>query len=362
MLFRNRELRRALAAALATTAALALVAASLVTRLAPAEGPVAAGVAAGALVAATGLALAAGFGALTAWRYRRLAELAARIDEALHADRVVRLADMEEGELAVLASETDKALSRLRRANEALDAERSSLADSLADISHQLRTPLTSLGLTLELLRKDDAVRADGSLAGRVRMATGLVEQVQWLVEALLKLARLDAGVISLHPTDTPARDLVEAAAAPLEVAYELAGVRLERRVQPDAHLSCDAGWTREALENVLKNCLEHTPAGGTVTVEAAEDALACRIRVRDTGPGIAPEDLPHVFERFYRGSGAPADGASRALPAGAGIGLALAQGLVSAQGGRITAANRTGPDGGVAGATFELAFFKAVV
>ena len=116
-----------------------------------------------------------------------------------------------------------------------------------------------------------------------------------------------------------------------------------------------DAPWTAEAVENIAKNCMEHTPPGGTVTVAVSEDALACTIAVSDTGPGIAPEDLPHIFERFYRGRGG--EGPDVAQPAGFGIGLSLAQALVSAQGGTLRAFNN--PDGG---ARFEIAFPKLVV
>ena len=112
---------------------------------------------------------------------------------------------------------------------------------------------------------------------------------------------------------------------------------------------------------------MEHTPAGGTVRVEATEDALACRITVTDTGPGIAEQDLPHVFERFYRGEGARTasgvnDGSTVANPPGIGVGLSLAQSLISAQDGRIVAGNVVNEKGQVRVARFDITFFNAVV
>lgn len=121
--------------------------------------------------------------------------------------------------------------------------------------------------------------------------------------------------------------------------------------------------WSVEALGNILKNCMEHTPAGGCVTVRVTQDVLACRIRVEDTGPGIAEIDLPHIFERFYRGKRGGSEEASNEVnPAGVGIGLSLAKSLVTAQGGTLTAENVRDEAGVVTGAAFTIAFFRSIV
>ena len=367
MLLRNAELARTLVAAGVVVAGGAAAAGAIVGWAAMRGGPDAAALAAAAAVAAVGAVLVALFCAVTARRYRALARMAERVDEALHDDRAVSLSDMREGELAILASEVDKALTRLTITAEELAGEKASLADSLADISHQLRTPLTSLGLTLELARKEAGPEAPEQLLERLRTSERLLTQVQWLVEALLKLARIDAGAVRLRRAPVDVARLVDAAAAPLAIPFDLADVRLERRVQPGAGFVGDEAWCAEALENVLKNCLEAAPAGGRVLVEAEEDAVACRITVTDTGPGISEADLPHVFERFYRGGRAGAAGGARqeggeVSPAGVGIGLSLARSLVTAQDGRITAGNALDASGRVTGARFCLAFFKAVV
>lgn len=296
---------------------------------------------------------------LTAEHHRRIAEIAQRVDTALYEGRTVSLADMREGELAILASEVDKALSRLTLAGEELAREKASLADSLADISHQLRTPLTSLGLTLDLARKEAQAAGCPEVLERLRQSEQLLAQVQWLVEALLKLARIDAGAVTLAREKVDVDSLVRESAAPLAISYDIADVALELNIEAGCSFLGDRAWTREALENVLKNCLEHTPAGGRVTVNAAQDTLACRISVSDTGSGISEADLPHVFERFYRGAD---EKPSETKPAGVGIGLSLAQSLVSAQDGRITASNVTDEGGRITGARFDITFFKATV
>lgn len=343
MLLRNRELARAVAVA---------VVAGLVGA---AAAGLAWGAAAAVLVVAVTAVTCAAFLAATFARYRALARLAAQVDDVLHDKRDVSFARMREGELAVLASELDKMKNRLTLAAEDLEHEKNALADALADISHQLKTPLTSLSLMTVLVRSRLVELGDHPAeVARLREMEQLEGRVEWLVSSLLKLARIDAGVVRFSRARVDVAELVGQASAPLAVAFDLADVRLCVDVQEGSSFEGDLSWTAEALENVLKNCLEHTPAGGQVRVGATEDALACRIFVEDTGAGIAEKDLPHVFERFYRGA---ENGSSEVNPAGVGIGLALAQSLVSAQGGSIRASNA--PDGG---ARFDIVFFKAVV
>lgn len=355
MFSRNRELRTFCLALVALAAALAVAALSLGGRTAA------------LMVLATAAALGSAFLLFTYGRYRAIGRLAARLDERLHGDRDLRLGDAREGELAILANEMDKLLQRLAVTAEQLDSERSLLSDSLADISHQLKTPLTSLSIMTELVRRRIAERGGAlgaddvaDLIEKLRSMERLQERVTWLVAALLRLARVDAGAIRLERVRVDAGELVRRAAEPLAIAFDIAGVSLDVGIQERAGYEGDLSWSVEALQNVLKNSLEHTPAGGSVSVRVSEDALACRIEVTDTGPGIDEGDLPHIFERFYRG--ADARGSGDADPAGVGIGLALARSLVNAQDGRISARNVLGPGGEVAGASFEIAFFKSVV
>ena len=188
-----------------------------------------------------------------------------------------------------------------------------------------------------------------------VRELESMIERVSWLVTTLLKIAKVDAGAMHVERREVRAAEVARRAVAPLATAMDLRDVNLVMELDETATFQGDAPWTAEAVENIAKNCMEHTPPGGTVTVVVREDALATTIAVSDTGPGIAPEDLPHIFERFYRGGAV--EEANVAQPAGFGIGLSLAQALVSAQGGTLRASNN--PDGG---ARFEIAFPKLVV
>lgn len=384
-MLRNREIRRALIACLLVTA-LGTVATYLVTRsimldalggarivtasINEAASMVTSGasVASAALFAAictfvTGLIVAVIFMILTDRRYRALAKMAANLDRVLAGERDIRLRDMSEGELAILSSEIDKVIARLNLTVDELQAEKLALSDALADISHQLKTPLTSIAISTELIRDRLSARGDSEdLVERLRLIQTLQARVEDLVSALLKLARIDAGVIKLVCGDVDARELVRKSFEPLAIAFDIADVRFSADVQDGASYEGDLTWSVEALENILKNCMEHTPTGGCVSVRVTEDVLACRIRIEDTGPGIAESDLPHIFERFYRGSRDASAAPSEVNPAGVGIGLALSKSLVTAQGGTLTAENLRDENGNITGAAFNLVFFKAVV
>ena len=361
-LTRNRAFARQLSIMIAV-AVVAAAAAGLVS-----------GAAAAGWTAGAGAACCALFAAFSLRRYREISRLAAEMDEVLHGGRRVSFTDCREGDVAILRTEVSKMVARLARTSEQLQAEKTALADALADISHQIRTPLTAMSLLVPVAERatDDAVRRKA-----LRELDGMVERVSWLVTALLKLARIDAGILRLERRRVRVADVAVRALAPLELSLDVHGVACSVNVGR-ATFEGDAAWTAEALENIVKNCAEAAGPGGSVRIEASEDALATRIRVSDDGPGIASEDLPHVFERFYRGSraetpacaeasggetgcsgdasAAPATGSGGdpVDPQGFGIGLSLAQALVSAQGGSLRARNLA-----EGGACFEIAFPK---
>ncbi len=277
-------------------------------------------------------------------RYRELAELSQSLDRVLHNQAPV-LEDSGEGELAILRSEIRKMTLRLRESIDRLGQDKQALSQSLADISHQLRTPLTSMNLSLSLLAQ---AREEEQRLRLCRELKRSLERMDWLVETLLKLSRLDAGVVLFEPEPISAGALTELAVRALRIPMELREQRFEQDTG-DAVLMADPAWTAEALGNLLKNCVEHCPVGGTVTVTARQTPIFTELSVTDTGPGIPQEDLPHLFERFYRGKNAEENSV--------GIGLALARQIVSAQNGTLQAANR--PEGG---ARFTMRFYAGTV
>lgn len=298
------------------------------------------------LIALCGALLGAVHGIFTARRYRDIAEISRRVDAILHGQEVLRIDENDEGELAILRSEVQKMTVRLKENADALQSDKKYLTRAMEDIFHQLRTPLTAMNLEVTMLGA-----AELPYERRLELTRELKKQlghVGWLVETLLKMSQLDAGTAALRRDDVSVRELVDKASASLAIPMELRGQELRIGVK-DEHFTGDLPWTAEALGNILKNCMEHTPEGGTVTVTAEETPLFTQLTVRDTGPGFDPADIPHLFERFYRGA--------TAGEGSIGIGLAMSRMVIAAQDGTVTADN---PPGG--GARFTIRFYKTVI
>ncbi len=276
-------------------------------------------------------------------RYRMMARLAEDIDAVLHGRRDISFAQYTEGELSLLRSELRKMTVRLTEQAEQLREEKVQLAESMADISHQMRTPLTAVNLLLAGLSDPDAT--EEARRNSLRTLRRQMQRMDWLVNSLLKLAKLDAGTVQFRREPVALSALIARAAEPLSILMEVKGQHL--CVQASGSADCDAAWTAEALGNILKNCTEHM-GEGTITVTAEENAVAACICIRDEGGGIDPEDLPHLFERYYKGRNASAESV--------GIGLALSRSIAAAQNGTLTAANVKG------GAEFTLKLYKGTV
>lgn len=279
------------------------------------------------------------------YRYRRLQKLSNDLDNLLISGTPLPIREYEEGELSVLANQIQKITLRLTEAAEAVKEDKVYLADSLADISHQLRTPLTAMNLTATMLRSKEL--SHERRIGLVRELQGLLTRTEWLVESLLKLSKLDAGTATLAKDDITVKSLIDRASELLAIPMDLRNQSLA--IQCANEIFCgDLIWTAEALGNILKNCMEHTPDGGTITVTAEETPLFTQITVEDTGPGFEEKDIPHLFERFYKGV--------NASESSYGIGLALARMVITAQNGTIQAMNTD------SGAKFVIKFYKQVI
>lgn len=293
-----------------------------------------------ACIAVSGIHLGTEF-----YRYRRLQKLSIDLDNLLISGTPLPIREYDEGELSILANQIQKLTLRLKESAEAVKADKLYLADSLADISHQLRTPLTAMNLTAAMLRSRDI--SDEKRMSLARELQNLLTRTDWLVETLLKLSKLDAGTVKLAKDPVSVRHLISRSAEPITIPMDLKNQQLIVHCS-DEQFSGDLIWSAEALGNILKNCMEHTPDGGTITVTARETALFTQIEVEDTGPGFDAKDIPHLFERFYKGSNASENSY--------GIGLALARTVIASQNGTVQAVN------GGTGAKFVIKFYKQVI
>ena len=278
-------------------------------------------------------------------RYQRISSLADDINQVLHGDSSIDFDSYSEGELSILHSEIYKMTVRLREQQQKLLSDKEYLADSLADISHQIRTPLTSINLLVERLSATGLTdECSHQLANELYELLG---RIDWLITTLLKISKLDAGTVQFNKETVSLEMLINKSCAPLLIPIELRGQELIIRAEGDFY--GDSAWTSEAVGNIVKNCMEHTPDGGRIEINAVETALYSEIVIKDNGTGISPEDLPHIFERFYKGK--DSDGKSF------GIGLALSRMIIAGQKGTVKAENRKN-----AGAMFTLRFYKGTV
>lgn len=279
------------------------------------------------------------------YRYRKLQKLSADLDKLLVSGTPLPIAEYSEGELSILANQIQKITLLLKESAETVKADKKYLADALADISHQLRTPLTAMNLTASMLRNPElTTKKRMELSVELR---NLLTRTDWLVETLLKISKLDAGTVTLSREKVTVKDILTQAAKPLAIPMELRNQALVIHCQ-DESITGDLIWTAEALCNILKNCMEHTPEGGTITATVADTSLYTQITVEDTGSGFDPKDIPHLFERFYKGSNAAENSY--------GIGLALAKTVITAENGTVQAVN------GDHGAKFLVKFYKQVI
>ena len=222
-----------------------------------------------------------------------------------------------------------KAVVLLREEREQAQGAKKNLADNMADLSHQLKTPAASIGLTLSLLKKkawDEETKQD-----IIRME-GQVGHLQHLVGSMLTLSRLDAGVLELEEKEFDLEEMLVDAVQPFVRQMEEKGICFGIQGADGISLSGDFGWCSEAFGNIIKNCVEHTPEQGNISIACRDNPIYTEIVIQDSGRGFDEADLPHLFERFYRGAGFSKDSA--------GIGLALAKSIIEKENGTVMAEN----------------------
>lgn len=299
--------------------------------------------AAGILIIVSVAAFGTSFFAFTKARYKSIAQISDQIDIVLHNADHMYIAESDEGELSILQSEITKMTLRIREQNEALKKEKERLADSMANIAHQLRTPLTSVNLILSLLENNPDENERKEL---IRETKELFVQMDWLLTSLLKLSRMDAGIVVFRSEEIDVNTLISTALHQFLIRMELHNIALQIDVPKGIILQCDSGWLSEAIQNIIKNCMESVGDNGKIEIACTDNPLFTEITIHDSGTGFEKEDLPHLFDRFYRGKNSGATGY--------GIGLALCKMIITRQEGTITAKNH--PQGG---AIFSIRFPK---
>ncbi|MEG0265104.1 MAG: HAMP domain-containing sensor histidine kinase [Erysipelotrichaceae bacterium] len=249
----------------------------------------------------------------------------------------------EEGVLSILSNDIYKVTVMLKENNLILKEDKEKLGNDLADISHQLKTPLTSMSMMCDLLSQEELGEEQ-----RIKFLKNIrsqLQRIEWLVTSLLKMSKLQIGTVHFLKESMNAFDLLDKASESLLLMLDLKDQTLI--VNGDqAYLNVDRNWTSEALLNILKNCVEHTQDGGFITCNVMDTPMYIQIKISDNGSGIASVDLPHIFERFYRGKNSSSDSV--------GIGLAMSYEIITSQQGTLWVESKEQQ-----GTTFTIRFFK---
>ncbi len=249
------------------------------------------------------------------------------------------LIQTQEDDFSHLQDEIYKTVTMLCQTRETAIAAKMNFAENLANIAHQLKTPITAAFLSLQLMKKETANEYVTSMEKQLK-------RLNRLEESLLMLSRIDAGTLPFKQEKVDLYTALNLAAENLSDLFRKNHISVEIPENGYMEFSGDLEWTMEALMNLMKNCMEHSQAGGVVHCDYSENPLYVEVRIWDDGTGFDPEDLPHLFDRFYRGR--------RAVGNGIGIGLALARSIFELQNGTVTAYNlRNG------GACFEIRIYS---
>lgn len=282
---------------------------------------------------------------LEAKRIRALADYL----EQVNTGKAIILSTSGEDDFSKLEDEIYKTVTFLFQTKEAAVQAKNGFAKNLSNIAHQLKTPITAMSLTVQMMKQEFANIAS---AHQVRNVSDYPEQMEkqllrlsHLEEALLVLARIDAGTLPLQEKETDVYTMLVLAADNLSELLAGSGIAIDIPELGEMMVAADLDWTMEAIMNLMKNCMEHSN-GDAVHCSYAQNPLYTQILIWDDGKGFAKEDMPHLFERFYRGKDTG--------EGGIGIGLALAKEIIERQNGTIRASNKE--DGG---ALFEIRFYS---
>ncbi|MFT4415470.1 sensor histidine kinase [Fredinandcohnia humi] len=283
----------------------------------------------------------------TKWRYHEIEKLSGYLRRITSGDYSLDIRDNYEGELSILKSNIYKVTLMLSEHRSLLQQDKVKLTNAISDISHQLKTPLTSMMVMADLLgdsKLDEGMRAEFTNNIRVQL-----ERIEWLVSSLLKLSKIDAGAVLFRKDTVYVSELIERAIQPVLIPMDVKQQTLHINGDKEVSFIGDFNWTAEALINILKNCVEHTQDGGEISVSFSENALFTETIISDNGKGIAKADLPYIFKRFYKGKNAGEDSV--------GIGLAMAYSIIKRQQGDIEVKSEPG-----SGTKFFIKFYKQVI
>lgn len=256
------------------------------------------------------------------------------IEEINKKNYSINIDENSEDELSILKNELYKITIMLKEDAENSKKDKLKLKDSLSDISHQLKTPLTSINIMLDNIL-DNPDMDSNTKEKFIQNIKREITNISSLVGEILKLSKFDASVIKFEEQQVFIDDIVKNAISNVEMMAELKNINIEVNNRDNIKLVCDAKWQIEAITNILKNCIEHSKDDSTITIDIDSNKIYKQITIKDNGEGIDEKDLPHIFERFYKGKNSSKDSV--------GIGLALAKTIIEKDNGSIKVDSKKG-------------------
>ena len=271
---------------------------------------------------------------------KKISEITKYIEDINRGIYTLSIQENSEDELSILKNELYKITVMLREQSENSIKDKMQLKKSLEDISHQLKTPLTSITIMLDNLldnpNMDVDIRNDF-----IKSIYREISNINFFIQALLKLSKFDVNTIKFNRKEEKIRDIIDQAQQNVETLCDLRKIKIE--TIPDfgqapfrnPEVVCDIKWQVEAITNIIKNCVEHSESGTKISIKYGKNDLYSEILIEDQGSGIDPEDLKHIFERFYKGKNSRKDSV--------GIGLSLAKTIIEKDNGYITVESEIG-------------------
>lgn len=276
---------------------------------------------------------------------KKIAEINEYIKQINNKNYILKIEKNDNGELSKLRNELYKTTVLLKETAEISEKEKENLSTAIADISHQLKTPLTSIRIMLDNIQDDPDMEKEV----REDFLREISKQIDWissLVVSLLKIAKFDAGTIKMENKEINAKKLIDTVISNLAIIIELKNIEVITNIDEKATFVADYKWQQEALTNILKNAIEHSKENSKIYITAENTSLFLKIIIKDEGSGIDKEDLKHIFQRFYKTKNSNENSI--------GIGLPLAKAIIEQSNGYIKIESKVGK-----GTSFEIKYLK---
>ena len=276
---------------------------------------------------------------------KKINEITKYIEELNNKNYRLHIEDNTEDELSILKNEIYKTTIMLKEVAENEISDKINLKDSLSDISHQLKTPLSSITIMLDNII-DNPQMDEETRISFIKDIKRQIININFLVDSLLKLSKLDSNSITFINKKEYIYNIIDESIKNVSVLCDLKNIQINKIGNDNAQIYCDMKWQIEAITNILKNCVEHTIQDSSINITYNENKVYSKMEIQDKGIGISKKDLPHIFERFYKGENSKSDSV--------GIGLALSKAIIEKNNGYIGVESQVGK-----GTSFVIKYFK---